>query len=73
MAHVETGTDKALGAIDGLGDLIQICPRCGRAGVERRTAEGRTCVHAVGLSDGLVTVPVKPVRRPLPRAHPDAI
>ena len=80
MAHVETFTDKAPGALDGLGGLIQVCPRCGRAGVERRTAEGgRTCVHAEFselLADGLVTVPVEACPLdPLPFDvhHPDVI
>lgn len=79
MAHVETFTDKPVGAIDGLGGLVQPCPRCGRAGVERHTAEGRTCVHAEFselLSDGLLTVPVEACPLdPLPFdvRHPDVI
>jgi hypothetical protein len=79
MAHVETFTDKALGAVDGLGGQIQVCPRCGRTGVERHTAEGRTFVHAEFselLSDGLVTVPVEACPLdPLPFdvRHPDVI
>ena len=62
MAQVETFADKALGAIDGIGGLVQPCPRCGRLGVERRTAEGRAYVHSEFselLADGLLTVPVE--------------
>ncbi len=62
MAHVETFTDMAPSAIDGIGGLVQPCPRCGRLGVERRTAEGRTYVHSEFselLSAGLLTVPVE--------------
>jgi hypothetical protein len=79
MAHVETFTDKAPGAIDGLGGRIQVCPRCGRAGIERHTAEGRAFVHAEFselLSDGLITVPVEACPLdPLPFDvhHPDVI
>lgn len=62
MAHVETFTDKSPGALDGLGDRVQLCPRCGQAGVVRHSAEGPTFVHAEFselLSDGLLTVPVE--------------
>lgn len=79
MALAETFTDKAPGTIDGLGGLVRPCPRCGRPGVERHTAEGRICVHAETselLSDGLLTVPVEACPLdPLPFdvRHPDVI
>lgn len=62
MAQVETFTDKEPGEVDGLGSPVELCPRCGRPGVERVTVEGRACVHAETseiLSDGLVTIPVE--------------
>ena len=62
MATIERYTNRALGAIDGLGSRIRLCPRCGRAGVERHTAGGRIFVHAESselLSDGLLVVPLE--------------
>jgi hypothetical protein len=62
MAHVELFTDKVPGAIEGLGDQVQLCPRCRQAGIERHTAEGPVFVHAESseiLSDGLLTVPIE--------------
>jgi hypothetical protein len=62
MILFETYTDQAPGSFPGLEAMIELCPRCGRPGVERRTAKGRICVHAETselLADGLLTVPVE--------------
>jgi hypothetical protein len=62
MILFETYTDQATGSFPGLEAVIELCSRCGRPGVERRTAEGRICVHAETselLADGLLTMPVE--------------
>lgn len=58
MVQVETYTARSPGDLDG---LVEVCPRCGRSGVERETAEGRVCVHSEKLEmmpDGLLVAPV---------------
>lgn len=62
MILLETFTDQMPGAFPGLEAVIEICPRCGRTGIERRTADSRIFVHAETselLADGLLTVPVE--------------
>ncbi len=62
MVLLETFTDQAPGSLQGPEAVIELCPRCGRPGVERRSAEGRVCVHAETselLADGLLTMPVE--------------
>jgi hypothetical protein len=58
MVQVESYTAKAPGIPF---DRIEVCPRCGRTGIERNLAEGRVCVHAESLEmmpDGLLIAPV---------------
>jgi hypothetical protein len=58
MLQVESYTARVPGDLD---ERIEICPRCGRSGVEREAAEGRLCVHAESLemlSDGILVAPV---------------
>ncbi|HVO49634.1 MAG TPA: hypothetical protein VMV60_01455 [Thermoanaerobaculia bacterium] len=58
MVQVETYTARNF---DDPADRFGVCPRCGRTGVERETAEGRVCVHAESLemmSDGILVAPV---------------
>ena len=62
MVLLETFTDQAPGSLHSPEAVIELCPRCGRPGVERRIAEGRIFVHAETsqlLADGLLTVPVE--------------
>jgi hypothetical protein len=62
MVLLETFTGRAPDSSPGRDTVIELCPRCGRPGVERRTAEGRSCVHSETselLADGLLTVPVE--------------
>jgi hypothetical protein len=79
MAHVETFTDQPPCEAPSVDSVVELCPRCGRPGVERRTAEGRSCVHAETTevhSDGVLTVPVESCPLdPLPFdvRHPDVI
>ena len=79
MILLETYTDQTPGAFPGLEAVVELCPRCGRPGVERRTAEGRICVHTETsqlLADGLLTVPIEccPLEAlPFDVNRPDAI
>jgi hypothetical protein len=62
MVLLETYMNEPPGSSSGLEAVIELCPRCGRPGIERRTPEGRICVHAETselLADGLLTVPVE--------------
>lgn len=62
MAHFETFTNQTPGTAPDTEGRVEICPRCGRPGVERRIAAGRVFVHTEAseiLSDGLLTVPVE--------------
>ncbi len=76
MVQVESYTARSPGDLDG---RVEVCPRCGRSGVERDTAEGRVCVHAEKLEmmpDGLLVAPVDfcPVELlPFAISHPDFI
>ncbi|HTS02082.1 MAG TPA: hypothetical protein VMN04_06135 [Thermoanaerobaculia bacterium] len=76
MLQVETYTARSPGDAD---ERIEVCPRCGRTGIERETPEGRLCVHAESLemlSDGLLVEPVDfcPVALlPFALSHPDFI
>ncbi len=77
MVQVESYTSRTF---DDPADRFGVCPRCGRTGVERETAEGRVCVHAESLemmSDGILVAPVDfcPVALLLPffPSHPDYI
>ena len=80
MANLEVFTDRVPGeAFSSDESVVELCPRCGRPGVERQTEEGRVCVHAettVIQSDGMLTVPVESCPLgPLPFAveHPEVI
>lgn len=79
MARLETFVDRTPGEVFSFDSVVELCPRCGRPGIERRTPEGRACVHAETselLSDGLLTVPVEACPLdPLPFdvRHPDVI
>ena len=80
MAHTDVFTDRTPGeAFSSDENVVELCPRCGRPGVERETEDGRVCVHAETTeihSDGLLTVPVESCPLgPLPFAvnHPEVI
>lgn len=79
MVDVENYTAGTPGEESGTPERLEVCPRCGRTGVEREMPQGRLFIHVEALemmSDGLLVSPTDfcPAS-PLPFAlsHPDFI